>query len=172
MELLSDLTVRARVAFHLAVAEEAFATVAPGDPGRARAREALDAGWRWVEGAPVSADELYRRLENEQDTGLMVWGQAASADPEAAAAWCAIIDAWMYLVWRAYAAESCVYLPQTIEDVDETMIDDLLGHAGQTRSFDPTRATRRRDRLLERHRRGDVERLGQPLTRDEALAAG
>ena len=67
--LLEGLTIRARAAYYLAVAESVRAAAPPDDGSLEHARQAVNMAWQWIEGAPVEAVALDWYLENEE-TGL------------------------------------------------------------------------------------------------------
>src|SRR5262252_6527277 len=93
--LLEGLTIRARAAYYLAVAESVFAAAPPDDGSLEIAREAMNMAWRWIEGASVEVVELHWYLENE-DTGLQFFKSSTCVAVSAALA---------YVLWRAYQAE-------------------------------------------------------------------
>jgi len=83
-DLLGGMTIGARAVYFLAFAERAVARMKRDAAGYKEARSALDAAWRWVGNKGVKGDSLYAYLENEDDTGLMVFGGAARHNEELA----------------------------------------------------------------------------------------
>jgi hypothetical protein len=167
---LKTVTIRAQSAYFLAAAESVFfAAVLATDPGANYARDSLASAWTWIEGTQISADDLYAFLENENDTGLMVFGYEARSDPAKSAAWATLITAIMYVVWQAYRAEDAKYVPQTIESVDETIVHDLCMHAERTGKLDQQFLHRLMDYLLRRHVASNGDKLGRPVLREELV---
>ena len=135
MDFINKISIKARVAFYIAIAEKLFEQVNQNVSGYTQAREALDHCWSWLEGKAITGDELYEYLENEQDTGLMVFGYYFKNDPINEPIWKIIITSLMYNIWQAYQIENERYLPQTIEDVDETIIDDFMRYIDECQTF-------------------------------------
>jgi len=135
MDFMCCITVRARASFFLALAEKLFEGIDNEDEGYAQAREALENCWSWLEGKEVTADELYKYLENVDDTGLMVFAYEVKDDPGKISIWNTVITSLMYIIWQAYRLEGAEYVPQTIEAVDETIIDYLIEYASECQSY-------------------------------------
>jgi hypothetical protein len=167
--IINTLTVRGRSAYYLAIAESIFSVIARTDPGFSFARDALDKAWQWVGGVQIAADDLYQYLENERDTGLMVFSWNARTDQTKSAAWNTIVTAIMYLAWEAYKIEGASYLPQTIESVDETIATDLRKHAERSGRLDSAFVGRLQDYLSKRHSSSTSNELGSPIFRDELM---
>src|SRR5262245_54991916 len=90
--LLAGLTIRARAAYYIAVAESVLAAAPADDGSLDPAREAMNVAWQWIEGAQVEAVALAWYLENEE-TGLQYFESNACIAVSAALA---------YVTWRAY----------------------------------------------------------------------
>jgi Immunity protein Imm6 len=169
--LLEAVTIRARSAYFIAVAENVFAAVPAADPGLRYAHEALTMAWQWIAGAQIAAEDLYLRLENEDGTDLMAFGYKAKDQPVSNAAWSTLITAYIYLIWQAYRAQGAVYLPQTIESADDTMVADLHQFAGRTGKFNHEFACRIRDYLLANYPASKGDDLGPAISRGEVMGA-
>ena len=159
--LLEGLTIRARAAYYLAVAESVFAAVPPDDGSLEPARQAMNMAWQWIEGASVKGDELDWRLENE-DTGLMYFQSNTSVVVAAALA---------YVTWGAYQAEGTKIMGQIINEVTEEMIVDLHHFAEQTGRFDHQLARRLLNYLRANYATSEIDDLGGPILRRD-IASG
>jgi hypothetical protein len=169
--LLEAVTIRARSAYFIAIAESAFAAVPATDPGLSYAHEALKMAWQWIAGAQIAAEDLYLRLENEDGTGLMAFGYKAKDQSVSNAAWSTLITAYMYVIWQAYRAQGAVYLPQTIESADDTMIADLHQFAERTGRFDHEFARRIRNYLQANYPASKGDELGRAISRADVMGA-
>jgi len=165
---LNAITARARAAYLLAIADDVFGDAADSDIARPRAQQALSDGWKLIAGAQIAADDLYGLLEDEEGTGLMAFGYEARNEPERGNAWNTLISATMYVIREAYRAEGAGHLPQTIESVDATIIDDLHRFAARTGRFDRGFASRLRTYLQANHAASQDE-PGRPIARDEVM---
>jgi hypothetical protein len=132
--LLWCVTIRARVAYYLAVAESVFAAIPSDDEHRNDAIEAINLAWQWVAGVAVEGDDIYEYFEHgDRRTGLVrtiaraefagedVHGRFEKGDivlamfPEGTdPAWRAVCTAIMYAIWQVYEAEGRNY--QDYED--------------------------------------------------------
>jgi Immunity protein Imm6 len=139
------------------------------DEGYAEARNALDKCWKWLEGEEIAGDTLYECLENENDTGLLVFGSMAVDNPLKLSVWNTIATALMYVIWQAYEAEGEKYLPQTIEEVDETMIDDLLSCASESNQLNVSWLEGLKQYLLTKYPANEPSQLGKPIDKAEVM---
>jgi len=127
--LLWSVTIRARVAYYLAIAEGVFAAILPDDEHRNDAIEAMNLAWQWVAGAAVEGDDIYEYFDHGDDrAGLVrtiarvevasedVYGWVEKGDTVLAmfplgtdTAWRAVCTAIMYAIWQVYKAEGRHY---------------------------------------------------------------
>jgi Immunity protein Imm6 len=169
IDFIYKITIRARVALYLAVAESLFNYIKKDEKGYAQARSALDKCWKWLDGEEVAGDTLYEYLENEDDTGLLVFGSMAAGNPPKLAVWNTFATALMYVIWQAYEVEGEKYLPQTIEEVNETMIDDLLSCATESNQFNISWFEELKQYLLEKYPANEPNQLGKPISKIEVM---
>jgi hypothetical protein len=169
IDLICKMTIRARVALYLAVAENVFKLLKEEDKGYAEAKDALDKCWEWLEGRNVSADTLYEYLENADDSGLLVFGSMAAGNSLKLSIWNTLATALMYVIWQAYNVEGEKYLPQTIEEVDETMIDDLLSCATESNQFNVSWFEKLKQHLLDKYPVNELNQLGKPVHKAEVI---
>ncbi len=83
----------------------------------------------------MSGDELCEHLENEKNTGLMVFNSNVQGNPVKEPVWIVIITSLMYTIWQAYQTKNEKYLSESIEQVDESAIDYLIEYAYKCSSF-------------------------------------
>jgi hypothetical protein len=153
--LLEGLTIRARAAYYLAVAESVFAAAPPDDGSLEPAREAMNMAWQWIEGASVKGDELDWHLENE-DTGVIYFDSNTSV---------VVSTALAYVTWGAYQAEGRKILGQILNEVTEELIVELHRFAEQTGRFDHQLAHRLLDYLRANYLTSTIDDLGGPILR-------
>jgi hypothetical protein len=80
--------------------------------------------WDWVEDKKYSGDEFYDMLDNE-DGGVTNYEQFTD-DPQQLAIWFCGLYAIAYTIWQAYQHENQKYVPQPIEIVDDSVIDEFM----------------------------------------------
>jgi len=169
MEFFNKITVRARTSFYLSIAEKLFEGLNKTDEGYVQAKEALEHSWKWLNGDLITGDQLYEYLENEKDTGLMVFGYRYKNDPVKVLIWKILITSLMYTIWQAYQMENEKYLPQTIEDVDETIIDDFMSYTNKCQSFNTQWIELLKSYLLKKFQTNDSNELGNPIQKNEIM---
>lgn len=168
MDFISHITIRARVSFYIALAEKLFEGIDNKDDGYTEARKALDKCWAWLEGKDVTADELYEYLENVDDTGLMIYAYDEK-DPNKVAIWNIVITSLMYIIWHAYTIEGAEYVPQTIEAVDETIIDYLINYTSECHEFNKSWMDLLERYLLKNYRTDSINEYGNPVDKNEIM---
>src|SRR5262245_21098132 len=160
---LEGLTIRARAAYYLAVAESLFAAAPPDDGSQELARQGMNMAWQWIEGASVKAVELHRYLENDGDTGLISFQSNTCA---------AVSQALAYVIWRAYLAEGHENeMGQTICEVTEEDFVYLHHFAERSGRFDHQLARRLLNYLQANYTTSKIDDLGYPILRRE-IASG
>ena len=171
MTHLEKMTVRARAAYFLSFAEKALAKLGADAAGYQEARSAMALAWAWVAKEDVQGDMLYECLENEDDTGLMVFGGAARNDARLAPAWNVVLTAILYVTWQSYMEAGEEYLPQTIESVDETIVDDLVRHGKDAGVATDVELDAMRLAFQQRFP-GEDGSFGDGISKSDALAIG
>ena len=168
--LLTGCTIRARVAFVLAIAEAARRAIdAPPDVAE-RLRAALDLAWRWEQVGDTSGQALYETLATEDDVGLAI--DESSAPQAQKPAWGAIISAIAYVAWHAFAQAGAKHMPETIGEVSEEVIDDIVDLARRTPGLEPHLPDRLAAFCLGHYASADRSTLGEPIRREAILQAG
>lgn len=87
--------------------------------------EALEKCEEWVQTKNVEADQLYFYLENIDENDIMSYMQMESEEKKEAA-WICVANTLAYIVRTAYDYEEAVYMPETIECVDDKTIESFL----------------------------------------------
>jgi hypothetical protein len=171
---LESVTIRARAAFALSIAERAFrAGATANEEGYAAALDAIDIAWQWIGGKHIPGYELYSRLDGGDDTGLLIWSQVAVSDapPDGQIAktgsWHALVNAVAYICWRAYQLDGEEYVPQAIESVDESTIREVLTSAENSKHLDWAYVNRVKTYLSARYATTNQDELGPPISREE-----
>jgi Immunity protein Imm6 len=158
--LLEDITIRARAAYYVAVAESVFAAAPPDDGSLDHGRVAMNMAWQWIEGVPVTAYDLDWQLENE-DTGLISFPSDT----------CAVVGtALAYVIWQAYRAEGAKRMPQTIGEYDESVIVGFHRLAENTKVFDHQLARRLLNYLQASYATSQTDELGSPILRRDVAS--
>jgi hypothetical protein len=164
---LSGCTIRARVAFVLAIAEVVRNAITAREEVAERIRSALDLAWRWEQFGGVSGRALYDMLENENEDGLMVeeWAAPEAQKP----AWVAMTSAISYTSWHAFVTAGDKRLPEPIDEVSEEVIDQTVAYARRAPGFDPRCVDRLAQYCVDHHRTADSSVLGEPIAREAML---
>jgi hypothetical protein len=167
--VLAKCTVRARVAFVLAIAETETQVIDADENIANRIRTALELAWEWEERGNVSGDLLYHTLENEKGDGLLVYEfEAANAIKPA---WVTITSAIAYTAWHAYVCKKIKFLPEPMYEINEEIIDQAVLCAKRAPGFDPQFLEVLVRYCIENHRSGESNSLGRSIPRDEILSA-
>ena len=167
--ILAKCTIRARVAFVLALAETGTRVIDADENIANRIRTALDLAWNWEERGSVSGDLLYHTLENEKEDGLLVYEfEAADAIKPA---WVAITSAIAYTAWHAYMYEKTKYLPEPMYEINEEIIDQVVLCARCALDLIPQFLELLVRDCIENHGNEESNSLGRSIPRDEILSA-
>jgi len=166
--LLTACTIRARIAFVLAIAEVVRASIETHEIVAERLRSALDLAWRSEQSSGVSGDALHDTLESYNDDALMV-EESKAPDPQKPA-WAAITSAIAYASWHAYLAGGDRRgIPETIDEVSEEVIDQVVTYARRAPGFDPRVVDRLKQYCVDHHRTADPTVWGEPIAREVML---
>ena len=87
--------------------------------------EAIEKCWEWVESKNVAADTLYFYLENLDEKDIMTYMQIDKSEDNEPV-WMCIANALAYIIRTAYQFEGQVYMPETIECVDDETIESFF----------------------------------------------
>ena len=133
-DLKSKCSIRGRVAFVLAIAERFAESLRYSDKVYHLARNALRDAWKWEEGAKVSGDELDYYLENPEEESLAVY--ECTAPESIQAGFIVITSAVAYVAWHAYKKDGIHRMSDSIHQVSEAVVDQVIDYAKKSPSFD------------------------------------
>lgn len=169
IDFINAITIRARVAFYLAIAESLFDAINVSDEGYFQARKALDECWLWLEGKEISGDTLYKYLANEDDTGVATF-ESMVDDLSKSPAWNTLVMSLAYIIWQEYKIEGEKYLPADIEEVSEAVIDEFLAFASESENFDKTKFDRLKRHLLKEYASKTADEQGGFIRKNEIMS--
>jgi hypothetical protein len=166
---INSITIRARAAFHLAVAESLWGLLDehPWQEERNVARKGLDLCWDWVCGETIDQYELYDCHAGEDSMGAAA---SATSDPDESKmpAWNTADDAICYVIWKdMLIKEEC--LPADIENATEENILESLTFAHRVPGFDENDFEPLKQYLLETYPASETDEIGPPISKDEIL---
>jgi hypothetical protein len=172
-EFILSLTIFARSAYFLAIAENLFeANIDESEFGYAYGQDTLKHAWEWVGGETFSADDLYFFVENESNYNLANCG-AMSRGPSKQIkmdTWDVVTLAVGHVCWRAFKMEGARYLPQSLEIIDDDMMSvDLLKFAEDAGGVNKDFLQRLRKYLSKNYTIKAGNEVGNPVSRDELM---
>jgi len=83
--------------------------------------------WEWLSIKKISADDLYVYLENSDETGVLSF-MLIEKNPDKLKYWNCVGNAIAYTVLEAYNFENQNAVPQTIENVDYSSVDEFISN--------------------------------------------
>lgn len=128
IEIIKKMSIEARTALYLAIAENSFKSLFNVDQNDAQykdVRKALDKCWCWAEHGNVPAIDLYKLIDSPECDGVYEYGMAEQ-EYGRKVMWYNIADAIAYTIWQAFNKEKVKYLPQIIEGIDEEGFNDYI----------------------------------------------
>ena len=165
---LEGCTIRARVAFVLAVAEWARDKVITSKDASARLHNAFDLAWRWQQTANVSGKTLDSVLADEADTGLAV--EESMAPTAEKPAWVTITSAICYVCWHAYINVGDEEgMSEFISEVREDVIDQTIDFARRVPGFNQAAVDRLAQYCINHHKMANDKELGEPISRETMM---
>jgi hypothetical protein len=169
--IVSKVTIRARVAFALLLAERVLQRLPENSEAYGAVRKALDDGWAWLEGVRIPARQLYWNLGP-----IDVEATNCEAEPLKAEL-CAILCALYYLTWHAYGVEleaakdGEISVPSTMAEITEDIIEEMVAYASANGSVDGSWVAVTIRRLLASYPTNDPEAVGEPILKETLLCA-
>jgi hypothetical protein len=163
IDVRTKCSIRGRVAFALAVAEQCLPALHCDKKIYELSSTALKLAWRWAEGENIHGDVLDYYLENSDDESLAVYG----CDPPESgrAALMALTSAIAYVTWHAYLKEGVRTMSSTIHDVDESVLDEVVEFAKENPGFDTGFLDCISAVLVKECHDEDPRKLGRPINR-------
>jgi hypothetical protein len=170
-DFLNQLNLKGRAAFTLILGEQAYDKIDKSIEGINVAREALDAGWRWLSGKSINEDDYYELIENANDTGLYYYGTVLKkGDEHTSNLFNVVLVAAMYTSRQIYDSLDCKYLPQTLEEVDEEFVDQLIGYAKKAKIYNEVYIDRLKAHLIDHHSmKNSSGKVGNNLEKETLL---
>jgi hypothetical protein len=187
LNTITSATVRARVAYFLAIIEHIFVVVEPKDENYPEFTQTLEICWKWVEGGEILALDVYRCYGRESEDSEQIIGISSlltcDGDPLEQGAWSALSILLLYLVWHLCRLENWEYLPANLEEFCETDIDYILESAQETEQFQESGFEPLKQYLLQTYPASEPlklyepgtfpypsDEIGPPITREEVMA--
>jgi hypothetical protein len=165
-KFVETVTIRARVAYVLGIAEHIISDIKSDYSGYLLAKEAIKTAWAWQNNASVSADVLNEYLMNEDEEGLLIHEQEASEDM--VSAWVTITTAIAYVAWQAYQQKD-EFPPGALCEVSEDIVEQVIEYASKTNVYDADFVNKLSEYLLSSFRTKNANELGKPINREDFL---
>ncbi len=168
-DVKSRCSIRGRIAFVLAIAEQCIGLLKYSETVYTLAANALADAWKWEEGGQVDGDQLDYYLENSDEESLAVYG---CNPPESAwAAVMAITSAISYVIWHAYKKDGVTRMSESIHEVTEAVVDEVIDFAEKSPGFDLAYLDCVTKYIVEKCGSATPDDLGEPIARASILKA-
>ncbi|MBA4601299.1 Imm6 family immunity protein [Thermoactinomyces mirandus] len=129
-------------------------------------RQTMDMCWKWVGERKYSSNELYEKLDREDEDGyedglflLEAMYDEVVNDPQVELTWFSILDAICYTTWQAYKYEKRKSLPQTLESESDETIDKFMEKIKQVDEYQEELVERLKEYLLANYPAGSDKRI-------------
>jgi Immunity protein Imm6 len=169
---IGSMTIRARAAYLLVIAEYIFQVVNPDHSDYPLARAAFEGCWSWVAGSNLSAWEVYC-LHTDENMNLQPIGLGFTAydepDPIQQNIWYYLDGVVMYIAWHLFKYERNT-IPADLELEGEGFVDEVIRTAIETNRFEESQYESLKQYLLETYPATEPDELGSPITREEVMA--
>ncbi len=165
------LTIRARIALVLAVAECILIELATDPEGFSLGQEALNRAWEWEETGSVAAKALAEYVDSPTAKDLGVRELYYDGNENMISAIIAITLTVGYVAMHAYQLEHAKHLPEPIEQIDEDTIEQIFEFASQTAAFNEECIIKVYNHLLKSFKSNTIDELGESICRDRVMAA-
>lgn len=168
-DVKSKCSIRGRVAFVLAIAEQFVESLKYSEKVYSLATKALEDAWKWEEGEQISGDQLDYYLENPEEESLSVYECMASAEIQPG--FVAITSALAYVAWHAYKKDGIKRMSDSIHQVSETVIDQVVDFAKKSSGFDVSFVDCIAKFLVEQCEGSTPDGLGEPIAKVSVMKA-
>jgi len=172
MEWIKNVNADARVAYLLTLSEKIMGKIENYEWFHP-VRETMDMCWEWVEERKHSGNELYEKLDHEDEDGyedglflIEAMYDEVVNDPQVELAWFSILDAICYTTWHAYQYEKRKSVPQPLESESDETIDKFMEKIKQVEGYQEEWAERLKTYLLENYPASS----DQKIKREEILS--
>jgi hypothetical protein len=165
IEDFTKITIRARAAFVLLIADSLMPELRHEGEGYIFALKAFEITASWINGKDVSGDELNDLLMNHHDQGIFAYVDNRK-QRVSDRAYTVLGGAISYVAWHAYRTNKLM-LPDGIQAVTEHFVQWLIDEASKSPSFGTHLATRIWFHLFEHFKIHDDDELGSPVNLNE-----
>jgi len=165
-QFVETVTIRARVAYVLGIAEHIISDIKNDYDGYLLAVDAIKTAWAWQNNASVSADVLNEYLMNEDEEGLLIHEQ--EADETMVSAWVTITTAIAYVAWHAYQQKN-EFPPGALCEARYDVVEQVIEYASKTNVFDADFVNKLSEYMISRCRTKNPNELGKPINREDFL---
>ncbi len=167
---LGTLTLKAKACFIMLLAEQAYKEIDKSIDGIGVARNALDSAWQWLGGANVDEDNFYTYIENVNDTGLYFYGSILKKENiHLSNLFNVILISIMYTSSQIYKASGCKYVPQTLEEVDDEFIDQLIRYLEKTDLYDQDHIESLKLHFTKHHAANFINEVGGNIEKNNVM---
>ena len=168
-DVKAKCSIRGRVAFVLAIAEQCIEHLHYSDKVYELAAKAIEDAWKWEEGGQINGEHLDYYLENEEEESLAVYG--CNPPERAFGAIMAVTSAVAYVTRQAYKKDGITRMSSTIHEVSESVVDDVVESALKSPGFNPAFIDCMATYLVEVCAGLHVNDLGAPIEKQAVLNA-
>jgi len=165
-KFVETVTIRARVAYVLGIAELIISDIQSDYEGYLLAIEAIKTAWAWQENPSISADSLNEYLMNEDEEGLLIHEQ--EADEIKVSAWITITTAIAYVAWHAYKQKD-EFPPGALCEISESLVDQVIEYASKTTAYNADFVNHLSEYLISKCGTKNFNELGKPINREEFI---
>lgn len=165
-KFVETVTIRARVAYVLGIAEHIISDIKSDYEGYLLAVDAIKTAWAWQNNASVNANILNEYLMNEDEEGLLIHEQ--EADETMVSAWVTITTAIAYVAWHAYQQKN-EFPPGALCEVSEDILEQVIEYASKTNVYEADFVNKLSEYLLSRCSTKNSQELGKPINREDFL---
>jgi Immunity protein Imm6 len=164
---VESLSIRARVAYCLCLAESVLIEVKHNKDGNFKAKSGLDKCWDWLSPElSIPCEDICYLLANEDDTGLSIYSSLAGDREIEYSAWGVIIYTIAYTAWQAFNYEK-EGLPSIIESIDEDTIIEIFEYLQKIPVFDEKYALTVKSVLVEKFSFDPTNEFGIPIDKKQ-----
>lgn len=168
-DVKSKCSIRGRVAFVLAIAEQFVESLKYSEKVYSLAQQALEDAWKWEEGGQITGDQLDYYLENPEEESLAVY--ECMAPEELKPGFVAITSALAYIAWHAYKKDGIKRMSDSIHQVSEAVVDQVFDFAKKSPGFDLPFADCVAKYLVEICGSSTPNGLGEPIAKASVMKA-
>ncbi|MHC5595180.1 MAG: Imm6 family immunity protein [Nostoc sp.] len=167
---VENVTVRARVAFVLVIAESILVELENDHKCFALGQEALNLAWTWEEMGDIEGRILAEYVDSPTEKDLGVCELYHEDNEAMVSAAIALTLSIGYVAMYAYRLEKAQHMPEPIAEIGEDTISQIIEFALQTNSIDESYVSRAYYFILGKYRTNTPSELGESISKDKLLA--